>query len=461
MQLVPLSPSSRPEIYNPSPFRYPLSTIQRGLWCGGKTSTNMVKVVELSSNFNLIQLQQAVKYLERRHPLSRAKVDVLDDGRAYLCNDDVDEIPIVYARVDGQFDINSKAKSALTHFFDWRSGPLTRIELYQNEQRCWLLINMHHIISDGLSLSHYIIELIELLNEIQMGREHRLQYKPAQGLLNIDKLLPKPKQARWQVKLISTLAKLAAPWIRINRSPVAKDEGKLELLSWAMDEQTTLGFIDYCKQQRLSVNNVLAAICLSAHQEAEAKTSSVNATQKTKLGVPLSLRHRLKSNIAPGALQPVVSMSVVNLELIASQDIFVLAERIRSQLKQQMGLGLKLIQMLSHLPANVIDFILCSNAKKLKKIIQNKPELASGLLLSNLGCYQYKSNGPIEVLSDFGYICSAIYDKVAVVSVANNRLRFSYSYHTGRLNEDCMKAAKTIIETQVRALANLPIAKAS
>ncbi|MCR3761958.1 polyketide synthase, partial [Clostridium felsineum] len=60
--------------------------------------------------------------------------------------------------------------------FDLKKAPLFRVELVENKEKTYLLIDMHHIISDGVSMGILINEFAELYNGGSL-KPLKLQYK--------------------------------------------------------------------------------------------------------------------------------------------------------------------------------------------------------------------------------------------------------------------------------------------
>ncbi len=163
----------------------PLSFAQQRIWFldrlegGNDISYNMAWVFRLTGNLNVNALKSAFQALIKRHESLRTTFHAADEGVTQHINDelrlDIPLIDVTAAWVSRYIDENA------THVFDLEKGPLIKASILRvlpNEHI--LLINMHHIISDGWSMGIFNHEIAVLYEAYKEGKESPLPQLPIQ-----------------------------------------------------------------------------------------------------------------------------------------------------------------------------------------------------------------------------------------------------------------------------------------
>ncbi|MEM1254709.1 MAG: amino acid adenylation domain-containing protein [Cyanobacteria bacterium P01_H01_bin.21] len=146
----------------------PLSYAQERLWFlaqleGPSSAYNMSGAVQIEGKFDVSILQWSIGQLISRHEVLRTTFPVVDGTAVQHIAPNL-SIPLNISKI-------SELDASITDFlaqeamepFDLEAGPLLRITLlYGQENTAILAVTMHHIISDGWSISLFIKELIEL-----------------------------------------------------------------------------------------------------------------------------------------------------------------------------------------------------------------------------------------------------------------------------------------------------------
>ncbi|MCG8615929.1 MAG: amino acid adenylation domain-containing protein [Desulfobacterales bacterium] len=148
-----------------------LSFAQQRLWFldqledNGGTVYNVPMVLELSGRLDLGALRLSIRWLVRRHESLRSSFPTRDGQamvriRPGLEKDlTVHDLTAIDPR-DLDAEVESRAHSHACCGFDLGKGPLFKVDLLQCSGDRWvLLMNMHHIISDGWSLGVLIRDL--------------------------------------------------------------------------------------------------------------------------------------------------------------------------------------------------------------------------------------------------------------------------------------------------------------
>ena len=185
VEVPPLVPVSREQ-------DLPLSFAQQRLWFldqlePGSSAYNIPNAVRLSGKLDTKALEQSMQELVRRHESLRTTlrtregqpVQVIRPVRRF-------RLPIADLSVllpkQSEAVVRQLAQQEARHPFDLLHGPLLRVNLVRlSEDEHVLLVTMHHIISDGWSMSVFVRELTVLYNAFVMGQpsplpELSLQY---------------------------------------------------------------------------------------------------------------------------------------------------------------------------------------------------------------------------------------------------------------------------------------------
>ncbi|MFB6456888.1 amino acid adenylation domain-containing protein [Chitinophaga sp. Hz27] len=169
---------------------YESSRAQQRLWILDKLETekhafNITAAFVISGDLDLIALQQAFQLTVVRHEILRT-VFVEQDGLPWQRIIDVDncKVSVPVTSVSGavrEHGINLLKEEEL-HVFQLDQWPLIRMQVVSSTAEHVLVVNMHHIISDGWSVQLFYTEILtqytQLINEAKTALpDLRIQYK--------------------------------------------------------------------------------------------------------------------------------------------------------------------------------------------------------------------------------------------------------------------------------------------
>ena len=163
----------------------PLSYAQQRLWFldqlePGSTAYNMPGAFRLSGRINVRALQQSLHTIVARHDVLRTTMQLVDDEPVQVvmpsdsCSMQV--VELASASVEQQqVRIDQEVESLYGHCFNLSAGPLFYVKLLVlGAEDYVLLINMHHIVSDGWSNGILMRELGMLYDAYSRGRSSPL-----------------------------------------------------------------------------------------------------------------------------------------------------------------------------------------------------------------------------------------------------------------------------------------------
>jgi amino acid adenylation domain-containing protein len=159
----------------------PLSFAQQRLWFLHQMNPegrlyNILSAIKLEGELNVQSLERSLNEIVERHEILRTTFD-MENGEAIQVISPSTSFNIHKILLQKSSDVESNdelseliAKEA-HHVFDLTTGPLLRATLVVlNQQEHVLLLNMHHIISDGWSMGVLIGELATLYDAFTAGK---------------------------------------------------------------------------------------------------------------------------------------------------------------------------------------------------------------------------------------------------------------------------------------------------
>uniref|UniRef100_UPI00046B0577 non-ribosomal peptide synthetase n=1 Tax=Caldalkalibacillus mannanilyticus TaxID=1418 RepID=UPI00046B0577 len=158
---------------------YPVSSAQKRLYIlhqlvGGEQSYNMPSELILEGPLDRERLENVFLELIHRHETLRTCFEMVEGEPVQRIQSDVHfEMPYIQA---GEKEINEIVQDFVRPF-DLEKAPLLRVGLVEeHKDRHILMLDMHHIISDGVSIEILIHELVQLYHGKELS-PLRIQYK--------------------------------------------------------------------------------------------------------------------------------------------------------------------------------------------------------------------------------------------------------------------------------------------
>jgi amino acid adenylation domain-containing protein len=169
----------------------PLSFAQQRLWFlnqleQNSANYNLPAAIHLKGQLQVRALHQAIQEIVLRHEVLRTTFPTVNGNpmqtiasrsNITLIEVDLRSIP----KAEQAAEVERLATEEANCSFNLETGPLLRIALLQLAQKeQMLLINMHHIISDGWSMGIFVRELSTLYNAFCQGKPSPLPKLPIQ-----------------------------------------------------------------------------------------------------------------------------------------------------------------------------------------------------------------------------------------------------------------------------------------
>ena len=157
---------------------YPMSSAQKRLFLVNeiddtKIAYNMPMVIYLKDNIDLDKIERVIEKIVDRNEILRTSFHI-ENGEAVQRIHKKAEVEIEYIECKEK-EVQSEVDKFIRPF-DLGKAPLLRAEIINTEKTNILLLDMHHIISDGETINIFTNEFNSLYNGIEL-EEKRVQYK--------------------------------------------------------------------------------------------------------------------------------------------------------------------------------------------------------------------------------------------------------------------------------------------
>ncbi|OMF04068.1 non-ribosomal peptide synthetase [Paenibacillus amylolyticus] len=219
---------------------YPLSSVQKRLYIqqqmeGAELNYNMSGMTVLVGRLDQNQFEAALQGLIARHEVLRTGFEMVDGEPVQRIYSDL-EFAVEYTQAT-----ESETKTiadAFVRVFDLERPPLLRVGLVEWEaERHLLMLDIHHIVTDGMSMGIFIEELLRLYNGETL-EPLRIQYKEFATWQQSEPVKERLKrqEAYWLDMLEGELPTLELPTDFVR--PAARSfEG--DVLPFSIDKQMT------------------------------------------------------------------------------------------------------------------------------------------------------------------------------------------------------------------------------
>lgn len=292
---------------------FPLSYGQEALYfiqqlSPDSTAHNIVYAIRIQGTINMAAFKRAYRQLANRHPSLRTTFGVKNGQTCQFIHNYLNTpIQLIDARGWPKKQLDAELRSEIFKPFDLISGPLVRIQIFQQAPHLYLLlIAMHHIITDMWSMAIFIDEItklyqMEIGGEVQNMPEPRGKY---QDYVHSQRTMLEGEHGEklwgfWRKKLSGDLPALNLT-TDYPRPPVQTDHGAAA--GFCFNSEQTAALRSFAKQNNTSLHAVvLAAFQILLHR--------CSGQSKILIGYPKFGRKREMARVIGYFINPIVLCS--------------------------------------------------------------------------------------------------------------------------------------------------------
>lgn len=317
-----------------------LGLVEKWMELGHELGSGLiVNIAEIEGDVKPEIVQQALKLVQKRHPMLQVYIVETEDGM-YFQSEGITEIPLQVIYQKHENEGWKIAEKELHTKFPPGKIPLCRLTLLyspENQTTCQMIITFHHGIVDGISCMQFINDLLLYCQKIVAGENipqvESLELMPAiENLVNYD-LIPEAEITKTSVNE------------QINLEPQLIIEGKAsanerfsKILPRNLSQDMTKMLITKCKQEETTVHGAICAAMLFAFRKL------LNAKEQINLsyGLPVNLRKSCQPEINTKNLGCFISVLGFNQLVGKNTSFWDLARECKSKIHNSLISGIPL-----------------------------------------------------------------------------------------------------------------------
>lgn len=235
---------------------------ERLLHGDGKLPFNLVIPLRIKGTFSAQNLYHALKKLQEKHPLLKARVKHNEDGRPWFVANDYSSgyVPVRMTGRVTEHDWKVEAVKEWAIPFDTSKGPLMRVVWLNGIQHSELILVIHHCICDGNSAISIVASMLQLLDDdaADIGMEEPIScigdIVPSLILHDTRKII--------RAKLAGGVASLVSWSIPVKRKVLVRKTDYM--IHWKLDKESAAHLAGRCGLNSITMNTLLCTAILKA-----------------------------------------------------------------------------------------------------------------------------------------------------------------------------------------------------
>jgi NRPS condensation-like uncharacterized protein len=268
----------------------------------GGYSANISIVVRLKGNVSQDRLRSVIQHMPYRHPLLQVRIIQDEQGVPWFTSEGCPDVKLeVYPR-------SSDSQWIATCYRDYHypfrhaEGPHAKFTLLYSPSISELVITIHHIIGDGMSLGYLVRDILDHLADPTKGYTHiipptfSLEQIPIPPHIDfLTKFILKRYNVKWRDQKIKYQISFdAKDMVDVHEIFVANYQPIFSNLQ--LSETETTAFLHKCRQEGVTVNSALLTLLLLVQQQ----YLQLDPHFRHRTIIPVNIRDRLRTPVGEG-----------------------------------------------------------------------------------------------------------------------------------------------------------------
>jgi hypothetical protein len=190
--------------------------------------------------------QKGLLSLQRRHPMLSVGICHTEDSIVFSPSSDT--IPFEIRSYTSKTNVQVELQHELAQPVRTFSGPLLRVILYHNDERCFVILAAHHSIADGLSLVYLVNDLLKAITGTNLD--------PLPVESSMDELLGKANSSLGKKALSQLSSERLSAYALRHKVP----EPQVDVITFS--KKLTEGIISRSRTEETSVHAILQAAAI-------------------------------------------------------------------------------------------------------------------------------------------------------------------------------------------------------
>ncbi|WP_125152626.1 non-ribosomal peptide synthetase [Clostridium rectalis] len=295
--------------------RYLMSEVQQRLFAtekisGDNIAYNIPSIFRINGKLNRVKFKKALEKMILRHEILRTHFEIVEGKFFQIVNDKVN--------IDIEMYIlgKNKIKNIIDSFvrpFDLGQAPLLRVGLAIGENEEFLMIDIHHIVFDGSSVSIFMEELSKLYEDISL-EPLKIHYKDYSAWLRSQDQTE--SEEFWLSEYKEPIKEIILPY---DFPPSSKQSFCGDIVKRKMGVKLSSNIINFCKQVKATEYMVMMALFSSFIAKHSGVTDVV-------LGTTVAGRNHVEAENMIGMF---VNTLAIRNEVNLSKSFFSYAEQVK------------------------------------------------------------------------------------------------------------------------------------
>lgn len=257
---------------------------ERLMYVDGHTPVNCIMTARIRGDITANDLQVALKKVQAKHPLLRAKV-VEERGQLYFSFDENPrEIPVEIVERNSDENWRNVTVAQWKTPFNMKEGPMVRMVWIQSRGVSELMLVGHHCICDGASLITIFKETLQVLDQPDVQLTPYLPFQSLQDLYPQEVLSDKKMALLVNVK--AALFRLFALMVKGGHPAPPGDH---YLIYWQAGAKESAALVQRCKAESTTPYAAMCVAFLLAFRQVN------RARFKNKVMCPVDIRRFISS----------------------------------------------------------------------------------------------------------------------------------------------------------------------
>jgi NRPS condensation-like uncharacterized protein len=238
---------------------------------------NISMAITIRGNFQKQKMRNALNKIQEKHPLLHAQLYVNKNEEPFFVWANINEIPLTTEKRTSNDLYKKVVEEEFTTPFETGKNcslPLIRVKILFSEDLFDLIITMHHVIADGMSMVFLFMDILSFIIDPKRKDEPMNIVKSIENVLpykyqkKIPKTTRKFKRTNWFLKRIIKIYRFKN---KLSRKKIKQKElifnnfknKHLETHDWILPEEQSEKLIEKARENKVSVQSTICTMFLS------------------------------------------------------------------------------------------------------------------------------------------------------------------------------------------------------
>jgi NRPS condensation-like uncharacterized protein len=414
---------------------------------------NVIMVANIRGYVDTKRLSDVLNRLKTRHALLAVRVIIDKNNVAWFVTEGVPEFNLEVVPRQNENQWTERVEAEFKTPFSFEKGPLSHFTLLHSPDVSELIICVHHVICDGMSLIYLIKDILQHLSE----PKRNVEILPDPPTIDTNTVPSPPSIKPLARKIIGLVNKT---WekknIRFDHNDMKRlhqifweQTGDGKVLTWIVSKEMTNTLVSRSREEKVTVNTALWTAFLAAQDDVQAPLKSYHL----RSGMAVNTRDRLLVPVGE-SFGFYASSLTVRLKYTRRKGFWENARNIHNHIIRGLEKA-ELFKMLKAelLNSSLLDSLYFTKYGLIKSSISNIflkqmgwNRITYGYAITNVGRINIPSvYGPLLLDAVYGpSVYSDVDEKIVGVITIGDRISFVMTYNEKNVSTDNAKRIRDV-----------------